>query len=1004
MQCASSTTTRPTRSANSGSIEARNCGLLSRSGLISSRSTASSASSARTSFQASRLVELIVCARIPSREAAAIWLRISASSGETISVGPAPRSRSSAVARKYTADLPHPVRCTHSTRARSSTRSRTASRWCSRNTAPGPASRSSSSSTPSTVGRRADRLAPVAPRLLGRRAELAAVAEALERLRQRQGAVIAFSGEGGIGKTRLLDELAAQARAAEHLVLEGRASELERDLPFGVWEDALADHAAYLGVERLERLVGEQLPELAAVLPQIGRPAGLQDERFRTHRAVRALLEALARQRRVVVALDDLQGADDASLELVAHLLRRVPRGRVALALAFRPAPVRPLLATALATAERDSGVIEHHLAALSFADAEALLGDAVPARVRGEIYEAGGGNPFFLQQLARQHAAGRSVSAGPGGAGVPKAVARALEQEIAALSADARRLAQGAAVAGDPVDLDLAIDAAGLPDDDALQALDELLNGALLAPTDTPRRYRFRHPLVRLAIYESAAGGWRIGAHGRAAEALERRGASLVSRALHLERSAKPGDTEAVSVLVEAGRHAAARAPATAAERFGAALRLLPQTPETLPSRLELLVGLAQALAATGRLEQALDALVRGLELVGPELAPVRARLVAGCAMCENLLGRHAAAHARLLGALDELSDGSFATADLEVELAADALYDSDFASARAWAQRARATAETLGAPGFGAVATALECFGALGRGEIAAAQGLRADAAARLDALDDGALAGRLDTAYYLGFAEFFCEHYDDAIRHFRRGIAVSRMSGQGQFVIPMTIGLAHALEVRGRLDEAAEHAEQAVEGARLWGNDQMLCFALTADAWVSALRGELDRARGSGAEAMALLDGLDESVISRATRVHVAAALLEAGEPEDCLAAMSAADVAGIEPGRRAWVYAILARAELALGRRVAAAEWVARGEQAAAGLGLPYAESAVLCARAQLEVSTTLDKGSDPLSSALRAVGLAESVGAVIQAGRARLLAGRAADDQAALALL
>src|SRR3954471_23935857 len=374
--------------------------------------------------------------------------------------------------------------------------------------------------------------------LLGRRAELAAVDAALEALAARHGAVLAFSGEGGIGKTRLLGELEGRAGAAGALVLSGRASELERELPFGVWEDALTEHAEFLGVDRLERLVGDQLPELAAVLPTVGRvPAGLQDERYRTHRAVRALLEALAQLQPVVVVLDDLHWADDASLELVAHLLRRPPRGRAGLALAFRPAPVRPLLATALATAERDGAVIERHLGALSFADAEALLGDAVPAPVRGEIYEAGGGNPFFLQQLARQHAAGRSLSAEPAGAGVPKAVARALEQEIAALSDAARRLAQGAAVAGDPVDLDLAIEAAGLPYEEALEALDERLAGALLAGTGTPRRYRFRHPLVRLAIYESAAEGWRIAAHGRAAEALESRGASLVSRALHVER-----------------------------------------------------------------------------------------------------------------------------------------------------------------------------------------------------------------------------------------------------------------------------------------------------------------------------------------------------------------------------------------------------------------------------------------------------------------------------------
>src|SRR3954466_12865803 len=138
--------------------------------------------------------------------------------------------------------------------------------------------------------------------LLGRRSELVAMDEALERLERRRGAVVAFSGEGGIGKTRLLDELCARASAQGCLVLTGRASELERELPFGVWEDALADHAAFLGVDRLERLVGDQLPELAAVLPAVGRvPAGLQDERYRTHRAVRVLLEGIAAKQPLVL-------------------------------------------------------------------------------------------------------------------------------------------------------------------------------------------------------------------------------------------------------------------------------------------------------------------------------------------------------------------------------------------------------------------------------------------------------------------------------------------------------------------------------------------------------------------------------------------------------------------------------------------------------------------------------------------------------------------------------
>src|SRR4051794_301620 len=277
------------------------------------------------------------------------------------------------------------------------------------------------------------------PRLIGRREEVAAIDGALKRLERREGAILAFSGEPGIGKSRLLEELRARADARGHLVLAGRAAELERDLPFGVWVDALAEHAETLGEHRLERLAGAHVAELTPVIPALGAmPAGLQDERYRTHRAVRALLEGLAQLDPVVVLLDDLHWADEASLELVAHLLRRPARGPHLLVLAFRPAPVRPLLATALGTGERDGTLTEHALNALSRADADALLGDAVPGPVREAIYDEGGGNPFFLEQLAREHAAGRRAGPGApraGAAGVPRGGARALEREIAALA-----------------------------------------------------------------------------------------------------------------------------------------------------------------------------------------------------------------------------------------------------------------------------------------------------------------------------------------------------------------------------------------------------------------------------------------------------------------------------------------------------------------------------------------------------------------------------------------
>jgi DNA-binding NarL/FixJ family response regulator len=145
---------------------------------------------------------------------------------------------------------------------------------------------------------------------------------------------------------------------------------------------------------------------------------------------------------------------------------------------------------------------------------------------------------------------------------------------------------------------------------------------------------------------------------------------------------------------------------------------------------------------------------------------------------------------------------------------------------------------------------------------------------------------------------------------------------------------------------------------------------------------------------------------------------------------MSAGGAPEFADVEPGRRAWLYGVLARAELALGRPAAAEAWVERGEAAAAGLTLPYAEAAVLCARALVALdddggatngAARVDgNGAGPvggeegrrgpaaaLAAATRAAELADSVGAVIQAARARTLAGRAAaatDPAAAVALL
>jgi len=157
MQCASSHTRVNALDRNESNTRRRKPGLARRSGAISNRSTSSEVKRASRSSQASTLDELMVTAVSPRRSAAATWSRISASNGEITTVGPQPRARSIAVAEKYTADLPKPVRATRRVRCRSATTAVTASICSGRGSAFGPASALtwavSSSATSARLGR-----------------------------------------------------------------------------------------------------------------------------------------------------------------------------------------------------------------------------------------------------------------------------------------------------------------------------------------------------------------------------------------------------------------------------------------------------------------------------------------------------------------------------------------------------------------------------------------------------------------------------------------------------------------------------------------------------------------------------------------------------------------------------------------------------------------------------------------------------------------------------------
>ncbi|MDW5597799.1 BREX system ATP-binding domain-containing protein, partial [Conexibacter stalactiti] len=260
-------------------------------------------------------------------------------------------------------------------------------------------------------------MTPAAPSIVGRSAELRAVGDALDAVEAGTFAAVAVEGEPGIGKTRLLDELRAAARSRGQVVLDGAGAEFERDAPFGVVVDALDGFLADTDGDLSRALEPDALDELERIFPALRSPgaaptAAVGDERYRVHRAVRLLLERLAATRPLVIVLDDVHWADDASLEVIASVLRRPPAARVLLALAFRSGEASRRLEVALAAA----GVVRLGLRPLSEPESHRLLGDRVAGPARDALYREAGGNPFYLEQLARS-AGGGAEHAGDGDA-----------------------------------------------------------------------------------------------------------------------------------------------------------------------------------------------------------------------------------------------------------------------------------------------------------------------------------------------------------------------------------------------------------------------------------------------------------------------------------------------------------------------------------------------------------------------------------------------------------
>ncbi|MGH7806445.1 MAG: ATP-binding protein, partial [Candidatus Binatia bacterium] len=421
------------------------------------------------------------------------------------------------------------------------------------------------------------------PSFVGRERELAELMLGLDDVRAGRGRLFLVAGEPGIGKTRLVEEVALEAARSGAIALWARCREWPGAPPFWPWIQALRDLVARASRERLGRWLGPGATSLTQLLPELrGRFADLEQPavaadsehgRFYLFDAVTNCLRSAAAETPLVLVFDDLQAADVSSLRLLEFVARELRSARLLVLGTHRePEIALPSVAESLALLGRDGERLP--LRGLSEPEVrrfvEAVAGEPISPRLAQALHAETDGNPFFLDELVRVLAAegtlGRGESSAPLGFPVPQGVRAAILRRISPLTEQSRELLALASVAGREFETVCLARAAELDEETLLETLhDAFAAGVLLRDAASFERLRFSHAQVREVLYDEIPPSRRVRLHRRIGEVLHalHRGnldAHAAELAHHFLESAAIDDGElGVEYAERAARHAGA-------------------------------------------------------------------------------------------------------------------------------------------------------------------------------------------------------------------------------------------------------------------------------------------------------------------------------------------------------------------------------------------------------------------------------------------------------------
>ncbi|HEY8198138.1 MAG TPA: AAA family ATPase [Candidatus Limnocylindrales bacterium] len=714
------------------------------------------------------------------------------------------------------------------------------------------------------------------PTIIGREREADALEDALLDTLRGQGRLALLAGDAGLGKTRLARQLVERAERLGSVVLWGGCSEAEFALPYLPFVEALGNHVATVGAERIGERLGPAAADLAPMLPQLGgsvagdAAADNPMARLRLFESVFQLVRAEAEAGGLLFVVEDIHWADGSTRELLDFLARRLRSTRVMILATYRRDelhrrhPLAPILqgwrrgatATIVELQPFDASSVADMVRAI-------FTSDEVSPEFRDLLLERSEGNPFVLEELLKDAIDRGDIYRTAAGwerrqiddLHLPASVRESILHRIERLPDDAVEVLQASAVLGATVRPDLLPGVCGCDPSAIESALVTLVGEQLLDVDAEGSRYRFRHALTREVVYDDIVLPRRQALHSRAAETLANVGdAATGQRARHLFAAAR--FSEAVPVGLQAATEAEDRQGFPEAAEL--LLRALPYIDDDL-ERARLLVRVGGVLWRAGDPPGAERYLAEAIPLA------VRAGDMATAGAGHLLLGRvnweqsrqdvARVEYERAREVLEPLGP-SRSLAEAYVRLGSMHAFDFEHQQAIELLDRARAIAEAAGedGPRLWALGFLALCHVSIGEIELGYEEFRRVH--------DEASALGQV----YVAFNTLYNEMEErsitfDAREALRIADRFDRHYPQFPAGLQSSLGRTFAYFALGALDESLANAERVIEMGRESGVTTYGFWARSDAVACLVELGRIDEARAMIADPSTLIERQDK-----------------------------------------------------------------------------------------------------------------------------------------------